>query len=75
MPQLILIEYRITAEGKGFGMIERMDYNWKDDALYFSDTNQKSIFKVDIDGEKKTQKLLDLGSSDCNGLAVDSCGR
>ena len=56
-------------------MIERMDYNWKDDALYFSDTNQKSIFKVDIDGEKKTQKLLDLGSSDCNGLAVDSCGR
>ena len=56
-------------------MIERMDYNWKNNAIYFSDTNQKNIFEVDINGGKKTQKLIELGNSDCNGLAVDSCGR
>ena len=56
-------------------MIERMDYNWKNNAIYFSDTNQKSIFEVDLNGRKKTQKLMELGKSDCNGLAVDSCGR
>ena len=56
-------------------MIERIDYNWKDETIYFSDTNQKSIFKVELNGQKTAQKLMELGSSDINGLAVDSCGR
>ena len=52
-----------------------MDYNWKNDAIYLSDTNLKSLFKVDLKDERKSRKLMELGNSDCNGLAVDSCGR
>ena len=52
-----------------------MDYDWKNDAIYLSDTNRKSLFEVELKGERKSRKLMELGNSDCNGLAVDSCGR
>ena len=56
-------------------MIERMGYNWMNNELYFSDTVQKQIFKINPSSPKNTQKLIDLENSECNGLAVDACGR
>ena len=56
-------------------MIERMDYNWMEKALYFSDNEQQKIFNVDMNGNNKIKKIIDLDNSDCNGLAVDPCGR
>ena len=65
----------VSADGNSFGLIERMDYNWLGKGLYFSDTVQKRIFKINLNNTKKPQTLIDLKNADCNGLAVDACGR
>ena len=57
-------------------MIERMDYNGIEKDLFISDTVQHKIFKVHSDeGSFSAKQIIDLGSADCNGLAVDVCGR
>ena len=56
-------------------MIERMDYNWMEKALYFSDNHKQKLFKVDLNANTKIKKIIHLDNSDCNGLAVDACGR
>ena len=57
-------------------MIERMDYNGIENDLFVSDTVQHKIFKVHSgEGSLSTERIIDLGSADCNGLAVDVCGR
>ena len=57
-------------------MIERMDYNGIEKDLFISDTVQHKIFKVHHDeGSVSAEQIIDLGSADCNGLAVDVCGR
>ena len=66
----------ITANEANFGMIERMDYNWIEEDLFISDTVQHKIFKVHSDeGSLSAEQIIDLGRADCNGLAVDVCGR
>ena len=57
-------------------MIERMDYNGIEKDLFISDTVQHKIFKVHSDeGSLSAKQIIDLGSADCNGLAVDVCRR
>ena len=57
-------------------MIERMDYNGMEKDLFISDTVQHKIFKLHSDeGSLSVEQIIDLGSADCNGLAVDVCGR
>ena len=57
-------------------MIERMDYNGIEKDLFISDTVQHTIFKVHSDTRSSSaEQIIDLGSADCNGLAVDVCRR
>ena len=57
-------------------MIERMDYNGIEKDLFISDTVQHKIFKVHSnEGSLRVEQIIDLGRADCNGLAVDVCGR
>ena len=53
-----------------------MDYNAVEKDLFISDTVQHKIFKIHSDeGSLSKEQIIDLGSADCNGLAVDVCGR
>ena len=57
-------------------MIERMDYNGIEKDLFVSDTVQHKIFKIHSnEGSLRAEQIIDLGRADCNGLAVDVCGR
>ena len=61
-----------------FNLIESMSYDWSERSLVFSDTKQKQIFKMRIDkyaaGNNPT-KLISLHNEQCNGVAIDACGR
>ena len=52
-----------------------MDYNWMEKGLYFSDNKQQKIYKIDLNDNMKIREIIHLDNSDCNGLAVDACGR
>ena len=58
----------------GLGSAVGVDFDVKEQMVYFSDVSSKSIHRVGFDGENK-KVLINQSLSNADGLAVDWVGR
>lgn len=57
-----------------FDFVVALDFDWKEQKLYFSDVLKKQLYRMNIDGSD-LETIVYSGVPDVEGLAVDWVGR